>query len=108
MSELTDWERDRLAALERQLSVEDPELAARLAGPVRLLRPRAITRIAWALNWGGVVQLPCGAALQNGSPVLVAPLAVVCDPAPVARPGRGAGVPVPANRLTRLAAREGR
>src|SRR5687768_10157306 len=31
VSELTDWERDRLAALERQLSVEDPELAARLA-----------------------------------------------------------------------------
>ena len=33
------------------------------------------------MNWGGVVLLPCSAALQNGSPVLVALLAVVCGPA---------------------------
>lgn len=76
MSELTDWERDRLAALERQLSVEDPELAARLAGPVPPLRSRAVARIAWAMIWVGAVLLPCGAALEDGSSVMVALLAL--------------------------------
>ena len=91
VSELTDWERDRLAALEQQLSVEDPELVARFAGPVRppLLPPRAMARIAWAMIWVGVVLLPCGAALEDGSSVLVALLALACGPV-LLRRSRGA------------------
>jgi hypothetical protein len=89
VSELTDWERDRLAALEQQLSVEDPELVARFAGPVRPLPPRAMARIAWAMIWVGVVLLPCGAALEDRSSVLVALLALACGPV-LLRRARGA------------------
>ncbi len=81
MSELTDWERDRLAALERQLSVDDPELAARLAGAVHPAPSRASARIAWAIIWAGMVLLPSGAVLEDGSSVLVALLALASGPA---------------------------
>lgn len=81
MSELTDWERDRLAALERHLSDEDPGLAARLAGPVHALPSRAMARIAWAMIWAGVVLLPSGVVLDDGASVLVAFLALSCGPA---------------------------
>ena len=102
MSELTDWERDRLAALEQQLSVEDPELASRLTGPVHPLRSRAMARIALATIWVSAVLLPCGAALEDRSSVLVALLAPACGPVLLWR------ALVPTHRLTRLAAREGR
>ena len=81
VNELTDWERDRLVALERQLSDEDPDLAARLAGPVDPLPSRAMARIAWAMIWVGVLLLPCGAVLDDGSSALVAFLALACGPA---------------------------
>ena len=81
MGELTDWERDRLAALERHLSAEDPELAARLAGPVHPPQSRTMARIAWAMIWIGAVLLPCGAVLDDGSSVSVAILLLACGPA---------------------------
>jgi hypothetical protein len=81
VNELTDWERDRLAALERQLSDEEPELAARLAAQPHVPPSRAMGRIAWALIWAGVVLLPSGAVLDDGASVLVAFLALICGAA---------------------------
>jgi hypothetical protein len=68
MSELTDWERHRLAALERHLADESPELAELLAGRRhRARRWPGAALIGWAMGVIGAVLLLCGSALQDTS-----------------------------------------
>jgi hypothetical protein len=63
VSGLTDWERHRLADLERQLAQEDPELAARLSRPVN-------ARTSWARRGIGRLMIVVGAVLLLGGAAL--------------------------------------
>jgi hypothetical protein len=83
VSELTDWERQRLSALEQQLSAEDPQLAARLAGPAPARRSRVMARIGWAMIWVGAVLLLCGGLLRDGSSTVLALLLLAGGPTTV-------------------------
>jgi hypothetical protein len=67
MSELTDWERHRLADLERQLGKDDPQLAALLTRPLRPGHPRVPSWAGWALGVVGFVLLLCGSTLRDHS-----------------------------------------
>jgi hypothetical protein len=70
VSGLTDWERHRLAGLERQLTQEDPRLAARLQGRVDAPPSWARRRIGWLMIVAGVVLALCGSALKDPSVTL--------------------------------------
>ena len=67
MSELTDGERHRLAALERLLTEEDPQLAALLTGRNRAPRWRGAAVISWVMGCIGAVLLLSGSTLQDSS-----------------------------------------
>ena len=67
MSELTDWERHRLADLERQLAEQDPKLAALLTHPVRAHRTGVTGRMGWVLGCVGIVLFLSGSTLRDGS-----------------------------------------
>ena len=67
MSGPTDWERHRMADLERQLVQEDPELAALLSPPVDTHPFWARRGIGWLMIVVGAVLLLCGANLEDAS-----------------------------------------
>ena len=67
MSELTDGERHRLAALEQHLEAESPELAMLLAGPGRAHQGRRAALTGWAMGVIGALLLLCGNALRDPS-----------------------------------------
>ena len=94
MSGLTDWERDRLADFERQLSGEDPGLADLLRGSVAA-RPRWARRgLGWLLAVAGVVLVFGGSVLRDGSVTLMGLLVLGCCWVPF----WGAGRTVPVSR----------
>jgi hypothetical protein len=67
VSGLTDWERDRLAGLERQLAQDDPALVGRLGRPVERRPLWARRRIGWLMIVVGAVLLLGGGALNDAS-----------------------------------------
>ena len=95
MSGLTDWERHRLSGLERQLTQEDPRLAARLSRPADVRPVWARRWIGWLLIVVGLVLTLGGSALKDAS-VTVSGLVVLggCW-VPFWRAGRNASVPRP-------------
>ena len=74
VTELTDWERRRLDALERQLAKEDPRLAARLTASVRTGRTPPGATVRWAMFGVGAVLLLCGLILGFATPIVMAVL----------------------------------
>ena len=74
MTELTDWERRRLDALERQLAEEDPRLAARLTRSARARRTPPRAEVRWAIFGVGAVLVLCGLILGFASTILMAVL----------------------------------
>ena len=67
VSGLTDWERLRLAGLERQLTEEDPRLAARLHGRTDAPPVWARRRTGWMMIVVGLVSILGGSVLKDGS-----------------------------------------
>ena len=78
VSGLTDWERHRLADLERQLAQEDPELAARLSRPVDAHPSWARPGTGWLMIVAGAVLLLCGTALNDASVTVTGVLVLSC------------------------------
>jgi hypothetical protein len=74
VTELTDWERRRLDALELKLAEDDPRLAARLTGSPRAPRTPPGAGVSWALFGVGAVLILCGLILGFASTILMAVL----------------------------------
>ncbi|HEV7187427.1 MAG TPA: DUF3040 domain-containing protein [Blastococcus sp.] len=90
MSGLTDWERDRLAGLERRLTEEDPRLAARLDGRKSAPPVWARRRTGWMLIVVALVLILGGSVLKDASTTLWGVLVLCCCWVPfwgAARPG---------------------
>jgi hypothetical protein len=88
VSGLTEWERDRLAGLERQFMGEGPGLAARLRGLV-VGRPLWSRRgLGWLLIVVGVVLVSGGSVLRDSSVTLTGFLVMGCCWVPFWRAGR--------------------
>jgi hypothetical protein len=93
MSGLTDWERHRLAGLERQLTHEDPRLAARLSGNQDAPPAWARRRTGWLMIVVGLVLTLSGSALRDDSVTLVGLVVLICCWVPFWRAGRTVSVP---------------
>jgi type VI protein secretion system component VasF len=90
VTELTDWERRRLDALQRQLAEEDPRLAARLTASARARRTPPGAGVRWAMSGVGAVLLLCGLILGFASTILMAVLLLsTCWVLVLARPNGG-------------------
>jgi Protein of unknown function (DUF3040) len=94
MSGLTDWERHQLSGLERQLTREDPRLAARLSTPADLRPAWARRRIGWLLVVVGLVLTSGGSALKDASTTLSGLLVLGCRWVPFWGAGRTVSVPL--------------
>jgi hypothetical protein len=95
VSELTDWERHRLAGLERQLTDEDPQLAARLGGRLDAPPFWARRRTGWLMIVVGLVMTLGGSALKDASVTLSGLLVLGCSWVPFWRAGQAVPVPHP-------------
>lgn len=69
---LTRRQRRDLAALERQLAAESPELAVELSAPAGRARPGWGPRTSWALAWSALVLFLVGVLLSTSTLIGVA------------------------------------
>jgi hypothetical protein len=95
VSGLTDWERHRLAGLERGLTEEDPQLAARLDGGMDAPPAWARRRVGWMLILVGLVLVLGGSALKDPSTTLWGLLVLGCCWVPFWGAARTGSVPPP-------------